>query len=125
MGLGIRGSKHAGFIDELPFTELAAVCDINRERAEQLARKYGTTPYSNHLEMLEKAGLDAVLIATPHYDHPDISIDSFDRGIHVLVEFAHIAIVKIHIAVESAGIILVYIIETGLMFCLDRDLGIH
>ena len=36
--------------------------------------------------MLDSAALDAVIIATPHYDHPDMCIAAFERGIHVLVE---------------------------------------
>ena len=36
--------------------------------------------------MLEKVGLDGIIIATPHYDHTPMSIDAFQRGLHVLTE---------------------------------------
>ena len=36
--------------------------------------------------MLDSVELDGVIIATPHYDHPDMSIAAFQRGINVLVE---------------------------------------
>ncbi len=28
----------------------------------------------------------AVLIATPHYDHPSLAIRAFAKGLHVLIE---------------------------------------
>jgi predicted dehydrogenase len=67
-------------------TELAAVCDINKERAEKFGQMYGVPAYTDHAEMLEKIAPEAVLIATPHYDHPPIAMDAFQRGIHVLTE---------------------------------------
>ena len=42
--------------------------------------------YADYYQMLDAANLDGVIIATPHYDHPDMSIAAFARGIHVLVE---------------------------------------
>ncbi len=47
---------------------------------------YGVPAFYDHQEMLEKMDLDAILIATPHYDHPPIAMDAFKRGIHVLTE---------------------------------------
>jgi len=36
--------------------------------------------------LMDSGLVDAVLIATPHYDHPPIAIDAFKRGLHVLSE---------------------------------------
>jgi len=72
---------------DLPQAELVAVCDIVKERADQAAKTYGCDAYYDHHEMLAKADLDACLIATPHFEHIGITIDSFfEKGIHVLCE---------------------------------------
>jgi len=86
VGVGTMGSSHARDIPELPNAQLAAVCDIDRERADLFASQYGAPAYYDYREMLAKAGLDAVVIATPHYDHTPIAIDSFGMGLHVLTE---------------------------------------
>src|SRR5690606_19416183 len=37
-------------------------------------------------EMYRSGKIDGVIIATPHYDHPELSIKAFHAGLHVLVE---------------------------------------
>jgi predicted dehydrogenase len=86
IGVGVMGSQHARDIHALDNTELAAICDINPARADQYAQHYDVPAYYSHTDLLAQAGLDAVLIATPHYDHPLIAMDSFQRGLHVLTE---------------------------------------
>jgi predicted dehydrogenase len=86
IGVGVMGSMHARDIQDLENTELAAICDIDKPRANRYAQKYGIPAYFDHREMFQKTNLDAVLIATPHYDHPPIAIDAFNHGLHVLVE---------------------------------------
>jgi predicted dehydrogenase len=86
IGVGGMGSLHTRDIDELENTELVAICDIDRQCANRLAQEYGVPAFYDYHKMLAEAELDAVLIATPHYNHPSIAIDSFERGIHVLTE---------------------------------------
>jgi predicted dehydrogenase len=86
IGVGGMGSKHARDIHDLENTELAAICDIDRSRADHYTQLYGIPAFYDHHEMLKKIQLDAVLIATPHYDHPLIAIDAFACGLHVLTE---------------------------------------
>jgi len=84
IGVGSMGSTHAKDIIELANIKLVAVCDIDSSRVDNLAQNFGVPAFYDHLEMLEKIELDAVLIATPHYDHPAISMASFERGIHLV-----------------------------------------
>lgn len=86
IGVGVMGSLHARDIHALDNTELAAICDTNPARADKYAQLYGVPAYYNHADLLTQADLDAVLIATPHYDHPSIAMDAFARGLHVLTE---------------------------------------
>ena len=88
VGVGNMGRLHARDVHELATTELVAVCDINRARADAVAAQYGVKAYYDYRELLAETGaqLPAILIATPHYDHTPISIDTLSQGIHVLVE---------------------------------------
>ncbi|MCY3798980.1 MAG: Gfo/Idh/MocA family oxidoreductase [Chloroflexi bacterium] len=73
-----------------------AITDENAEKAmvgqgedddPDYARIVADAPqFTEFEEMLDRVELDAVIIATPHYDHPDMSLMAFERGIHVLVE---------------------------------------
>lgn len=86
IGVGVMGSLHARDIQALENTELAAICDINRTKADKYAEIYGVPAFYDHRQMLEQITPDAVLIATPHYAHPPIAMDAFARGLHVLTE---------------------------------------
>ncbi|MCY3780356.1 MAG: Gfo/Idh/MocA family oxidoreductase [Chloroflexi bacterium] len=86
VGLGNMGSKHTQHVIDLPNTKLVAICDRNPARLEIDDVPEGLSRHSDYEEMLSTAPLDAVIIATPHYDHPDMCLSAFERGLHVLVE---------------------------------------
>lgn len=86
IGIGNMGSFHVRDIAVQANAELAAVCDIDRAKADLFGEQYNVPAYYDYREMLAKASLDGVVIATPHYDHTPISIDAFERGLHVLTE---------------------------------------
>ena len=89
IGLGSQGSGHTrNILNGLsPELELTAVCDIDPERLAIHKETFGEFPAFIHSEDLIRSGLvDAVLIATPHYFHPPISIDAMEHGIHVMCE---------------------------------------
>lgn len=66
--------------------ELVAVCDINEERANQIAEKYGAKAYTSYEELLNSGTVDAVSVCTPNYLHAPVSIDALNAGVHVLCE---------------------------------------
>jgi len=85
VGIGSVGTDHVDHVIALPNTDLSALCD--REFALLAADDYPDIPrYTDYEQMLQAADLDAVIIATPHYDHPDMCLTAFERGLHVLVE---------------------------------------
>jgi predicted dehydrogenase len=86
VGVGIMGSLHAQNLTTLENTSLAAICDIDHDRADQAAAKYGVPAYYDYEEMLKQADMDAVMIATPHYFHTPISIAALERGLNVMTE---------------------------------------
>ena len=86
IGLGNMGSAHVRHVINLPNTELTAICDIDDAMIKRITDKVEVDAYDNYETMLEQADLDGIIIATPHYSHPDITLAGFAKGIHVLVE---------------------------------------
>ncbi|WP_375102833.1 Gfo/Idh/MocA family protein [Paenibacillus sp. RS8] len=89
IGIGNMGTAHAqSLLSDIKGAELTAVCDIREERLkwaeEQLPEN--VRKYSTPKELFESRIMDAVLICTPHYDHPTLAIEAFQHGYHVLVE---------------------------------------
>ena len=42
--------------------------------------------YEDEEAFFNESGIDAVIIATPHYGHPELAKKAFAKGIHVLLE---------------------------------------
>jgi predicted dehydrogenase len=70
-----------------PCAHIAAICGRNLERAQALAQQYEIPAvYTDYQEMLSKAKLDAVVIATPDDLHYAMTMAALDAGLHVLCE---------------------------------------
>jgi len=85
VGVGGMGSHHARYLKagEVKRCELTALCDIDPDRLKDWT-DYPT--FAESRELIRSGLVDAVLIATPHYDHTTIGIDAFGQGLHVLTE---------------------------------------
>ena len=69
--------------------ELTAICDIRQDRIDAAREKLGNPDFPAFLnsdDLINSGLVDAVIIATPHYDHPKIAIKAFEAGLHVLSE---------------------------------------
>ncbi len=86
VGIGGMGKTNVRHVLDLPNTELAALCDTNPEQLAASAAPSAVPRFSDYAQMLDTVALDGVIIATPHYFHPDMSLQAFERGRHVLVE---------------------------------------
>ena len=90
IGIGGMGSGHAVNIvkGEVPYMRLTAVADISEAR---LSWAKNTLPedvkrFSDGREMIDSGECDAVLIATPHYFHPEFVIYALTHGLHAISE---------------------------------------
>ena len=86
IGLGNMGTSHLRDVTSLENTTLVAVCDIDQNKANDMAEHYDVPAFYDYESLLDKAELDAILISTPHYDHTPITIAALSQGINVLVE---------------------------------------
>ncbi|HYP76195.1 MAG TPA: Gfo/Idh/MocA family oxidoreductase [Polyangiaceae bacterium] len=85
VGVGQVGATHARELSlgKVQGATLAAVCDIS---VEARARFPSVPGFASQRALLAAGLADAVLIATPHYDHTPLSIEALAAGLHVLVE---------------------------------------
>jgi len=85
-GLGAMGAIHARNLlaGSVRGATLAAVCD--RDAARLTAYREPVRVFADVDAMLASAAIDALLIATPHHDHPEAAIRALRAGRHVLVE---------------------------------------
>lgn len=86
VGLGNIGALHARYLKDLPNVELVGVCDIDRAKADSFAAECRSKAYYDYRDLYAQSGLQAVLIAVPHYDHTPLTIAAFDQGLHVMCE---------------------------------------
>lgn len=90
VGIGNMGRSHVtNYMDgKIENAVLTAICDIRPDRL-QWAKDQGYTGlklYENAQDMFQSGEVDAVVIATPHYDHPVLAIDALNAGLHTIVE---------------------------------------
>ena len=90
IGIGNMGSSHAKNIIEgkTQDIELTAVADRKEDR-----RKWAkeTLPesvkiFTEGTELMDSKVCDAVIVAVPHYQHPELTIYGLQHGLHVLCE---------------------------------------
>jgi predicted dehydrogenase len=85
IGLGNIGRYHADYLlkDNIARCVLAAVCDSN---PAALAAYPACKTYDDGEALIESGEVDAVIIATPHFQHTTLGIAALRAGIHAMVE---------------------------------------
>ena len=89
VGIGNQGTYYSYLLKEGKIENgvLTAVCDNNPVKLEIAKQKLqGIKYYDNYVEMLNSNEIDAVLVETPHYQHPEIVIECLKRNIHVICD---------------------------------------
>ena len=78
--------RHLPEYADNPDVRLAALFDINSQRAQELARQYGAKACATWQEMLDDPTIDAVSICTANTSHAEMAIAALKAGKHVLCE---------------------------------------
>ncbi|MEB4673638.1 Gfo/Idh/MocA family oxidoreductase [Enterobacteriaceae bacterium G50] len=90
IGVGNIGTVHARYLLAGTVKEacLTAVCDNNPEKHATIRALVGeeVALFSDAQEMLQSGLIDAVIVSTPHYEHPRLSMMAMRLGIHTLCE---------------------------------------
>ena len=86
IGTGFWGKNHARVFEDLPSTELVAICDTNAERAEAIASQFNVKAYTTSTRMLKNEEIEAVSICTWSTSLAKEALTALNAGKHVLVE---------------------------------------
>ena len=90
--VGIIGCGKIGQVRHLPEyaaredVRIAALYDVNLERAQALAAQYGAKAYATCEELLADPAIDAVSVCSANASHAEIAIAALEHGKHVLCE---------------------------------------
>jgi predicted dehydrogenase len=87
IGMGNMGKHHAEYLlaGKVNRCELTAVCSTSPHKLENYKQR-GIKVFSDGEELIRSNDVDAVLIATPHYQHTSLGISALKAGKHVMVE---------------------------------------
>jgi UDP-N-acetylglucosamine 3-dehydrogenase len=86
IGIGFWGRNHVRVFNELPETQLKAVCDVNKERATAIAEQYKVDAYTDSRKLLKRKDIQAVSICTWTTTHAVEAARAIRAGKDVLVE---------------------------------------
>ena len=82
----IAGHHLTGYLQVDADAQVAAIADVDAERARGIADRVGAQVFTNYKEMLAVANLDAVDICLPHHLHKDAIVAAATAGKHILCE---------------------------------------
>jgi predicted dehydrogenase len=84
IGVGYLGQFHAEKYAQLEGSDLVAVVDADRARADEIATKLGTRGLTDYRELIGM--VDAVSIVVPTQLHYEVARAFLEQGTHVLLE---------------------------------------
>jgi myo-inositol 2-dehydrogenase/D-chiro-inositol 1-dehydrogenase len=83
----IAESEHIPNILSISQAKLVGICDINKNKLDEIGDKFNISArYVHFEELIERKDIDAVIIATPAPTHAEIVLKSLDYGKKVFVE---------------------------------------
>ena len=86
VGVGVMGQEHARTIASNGGLRLAGVADVQQKNARTAAAELGCKYFATAEELVQSGEVDAVVIATPHWQHGALAISALKAGLHVICE---------------------------------------
>ena len=86
VGCGRISKNHFEAIEQIDGLALAAVCDVDPDRAAQAGAQGNVPHYSSYEKMLKESNADVVTIATPSGLHAEQGVAAALAGKHVVME---------------------------------------
>lgn len=89
IGSGGRGSYDASIVNADPRARVTALCDLFDERIESATQRIkasGPKVYKDFEKLLAAPDIDAVVIATPPFEHPRMLEAAVEAGKHIYCE---------------------------------------
>lgn len=87
IGLGIMWEQYVRIYNAHPLATVTAICTRRQDRLDEVGEKYGIkNRFADYRELLGKADIDAVCVATPDFAHYEPVKAAINAGKHVLCE---------------------------------------
>lgn len=86
IGCGGMAQSHMAYFNKVSGLKFTAASDVDPATLKKVTEQYGVTGFDDGHKLIESGLCDAILVATPHYFHPEYSIAGFKAGLHVLTE---------------------------------------
>ncbi len=86
IGCGFMGTMHANCYKTIPGVELAAVADIRRDKAEEIAAGTCAAIYADGKDLIAQADVDIIDICLPTYLHAEYALLAMDKVKYLFVE---------------------------------------
>src|SRR5581483_11964240 len=87
IGMGNMGKHHAEYLlaGKISRAELTAIGSTSPQKLEPYKQRR-VKVFGSGEEMIASGEIDALIIATPHYQHTSLGIAALQAGLHVMVE---------------------------------------
>lgn len=86
IGAGAITQRHLRLLARRSDVEVAAICDLDTERAQATATALEARAYAHWRAMLDEEALDGLFVCTPPESHAAPAVEALGRGVAVYVE---------------------------------------
>jgi predicted dehydrogenase len=84
IGAGWMAAQHVVTLQRMDGVEVVAVCDLDQNRASELAGNAAT--YTDWRQLIARERPDALFVCTPPLAHREVAVAALEQGIHVYLE---------------------------------------
>lgn len=85
IGAGGIASNYLESLDGIDEVDVAAICDLDEERAVEAATPRNAVVYTDHRNMFDEAGFDALFVTIPPSAHTDQEILAARHGVDLFI----------------------------------------
>ena len=86
IGCGKIANSHINALLQMSDVKISAVCDVNKARCDEFAKKADATPYTSYEKMLDTEDLQLAIICLPPAFHLECTELCALKGVNVFVE---------------------------------------
>ena len=86
IGCGFMGAMHANCYKNIEGVTIAALADIRKEKAEELAQGTDAVIYGDGMELIENADVDVIDICLPTFLHAKYAMAAMEKVRYLFVE---------------------------------------
>lgn len=86
IGFGRMGLTHFSILNNHPEVQFVAVCDSSSFMLKNIGKYIGIETFKDYRKMIDRSGLDFVIVATPTGMHAEIVKYAIQNNLHIFVE---------------------------------------